>query len=61
MGLERRGKVELLTVQEVADIIQVKYKTLWNWINGGKFPQEAIFRMGNTVRIKKNALEKLLA
>lgn len=55
---ERKRKMELLSIQEVADLIDAKVSTVRTWINRKQIPDAVIFRIGHTVRIKKDKFEK---
>lgn len=46
-----------MTIQEVADFFNVKPHTVRNWMRRGQIPKEAVFKIGATVRIRKQVLE----
>jgi excisionase family DNA binding protein len=52
--------MELMTVEEVASYFNVKPHTVRNWMRRGEIPKEAIFKIGATVRIKKNQLQDFI-
>lgn len=52
--------MELLTIEEVAKMFSVKVHTIRNWIRRGQLPKVAIFKIGATVRIRKNELEDFI-
>ena len=45
--------IEVYTLKEVGDLLQVTRRTLYNWIKGGKIKA---FRIGKEWRITKEAL-----
>jgi excisionase family DNA binding protein len=51
-------KMELLSIRETADLMGAKESTVRTWINRKQIPPVIVFRIGNTVRIKKDKLEK---
>lgn len=53
--------MELMTVEEVAEFFNVKPHTVRNWMRRGQIPKEAIFKIGATVRIRKNQLEEFIS
>ncbi len=54
-------KMELMTIEETANFFSVKPHTIRNWIRRGELPKEAIFKIGATVRIRKNKLEDFIS
>jgi excisionase family DNA binding protein len=50
-------KMKFYTVQEVADSLNVHPNTIRNWINSGDLKS---YKLGNTLRISKEDLEKFL-
>lgn len=50
--------MELLSIKETADIMGAKESTVRTWINRKQIPPVVVFRIGNTVRIKKDKFEK---
>ncbi len=48
---------EMMTPQEVADLLRVSHYTIARWRREGYLPA---FTMGRTVRIRKNDLRELL-
>lgn len=48
---------ELLTRQQVAEMLNVTYSTLWHWNNKGILP---IIKIGNKVRYRRSDVEKAL-
>lgn len=50
--------MELLLIKDAAEYLNAKESTVRTWINRGQIPSEVIFRIGNTVRIKKDKFEK---
>lgn len=50
--------MELLSIKETADLMRTKESTIRTWINRKQIPQVVIFRIGNTIRIKKDKLER---
>jgi excisionase family DNA binding protein len=46
---------DMLTVQQVANYLNVSRNTVYNWTNSGELPS---FKTGNTRRIRKEALLK---
>jgi len=57
---KERRKMELMTIPEVANYFEVKPHTVRNWIRRKQIPREAVFKIGATVRIRKNVLEKFI-
>lgn len=53
--------MELMTIEETANFFSVKPHTIRNWIRRGELPKEAIFKIGATVRIRKNKLEDFIS
>jgi len=51
---------ELLTVGQVAKLFDVKPHTVRNWMRRGQLPKDAIFKIGATVRIKKDQLNNFI-
>ena len=49
--------MELLSIKESAELIRVKESTFRTWINRGQIPDYVVFRIGNTVRIRKAKFE----
>lgn len=58
----RKGilQMELITIEEVAKMFNVKPHTVRNWIRREQIPRNAIFKIGATVRIKRNELEDFI-
>lgn len=52
--------VELLTVDEAAKVFRVQPSTLRTWIHRKQVPSTILFRIGNTVRVKKRQLEEFI-
>lgn len=50
--------MELLSIKETGEIMGAKESTVRTWINRKQIPPIVVFRIGNTVRIKKDKLEK---
>ena len=50
--------MELLSIKETAEILGAKESTVRTWINRKQIPQVVVFRIGNTIRIKKDKLER---
>jgi len=46
---------DILTVQQVANYLNVSRNTVYNWTNSGELPS---FKTGNTRRIRKETLFK---
>lgn len=53
--------MELLLIKDAALFLNAKERTVRTWISRGQIPPEVIFRIGNTVRIKKDKFEKWIA
>ncbi len=49
--------MELLTVNETADILRVSTRTVYKFVKNGKIPS---VRVGTAIRIPKEELEKLI-
>lgn len=49
--------MELLTIQEVANILKMTRKTIYNYINGGQLKAS---KLGNRMRVKTTDLEEFL-
>lgn len=47
--------IEVYTLKEIEDLLQVTRRTLYNWIKGGKL---RAFRIGKEWRVTKEALEE---
>lgn len=52
--------MDLMTIDEVAKYFSVKPHTVRNWIRRKQIPASAIFKIGATVRIRKNVLESFI-
>lgn len=52
--------MELLTIEETLPYFKVKSQTFFTWIKRGKLPKGLVVKIGATVRIRKNVLEKYL-
>ena len=49
-----------MTIEEAAKIFSVQPSTLRTWIHRKQLPDNVLFRIGNTVRIKKKQLEEFI-
>ena len=49
--------IEVYTLKEIEDLLQVTRRTLYNWIKGGKLKA---FRIGKEWRVTKEALQEFL-
>ena len=49
---------KLLSIKEVADLLQTKDSTVRTWINRGKIPPSLIFKIGSLVRIREEKFNK---
>lgn len=47
--------IEVYTLKEIEDLLQVTRRTLYNWIKGGKL---RAFRIGKEWRVAKEELER---
>lgn len=47
--------IEVYTLQEIQDLLQVTRRTLYNWIKSGKLKA---FKVGKDWRVTKEALEE---
>lgn len=52
--------MELMTIDEVANFFNVKSHTVRNWMRRKQLPKDAIFKIGATVRIKRDKLEAFI-
>jgi len=52
--------MELMTIEDAAKVFCVKPSTLRTWIYRNQVPKEILFRIGNTLRIKKKQLEEFI-
>lgn len=52
--------MEFLTVEEALPYFKVKAQTFFTWIRRGKLPEGLVVKIGATVRVRKNILEKFL-
>ncbi len=52
--------VELLTVDEAAKVFRVQSSTLRTWIYRKQVPSTILFRIGNTVRVRKKQLDEFI-
>jgi excisionase family DNA binding protein len=50
--------MKLLSIREVADRLSTKESTVRTWINRGQIPEEIVFRIGNTVRIREEKFNR---
>ena len=53
--------MELLTVEETLPYFKVKKDTFYTWIKNRKLPEGLILKIGNTTRIRKSILDKILS
>lgn len=53
-------ETKLITVEEAAQIFGVKVATFRKWIYRNKLPKETVLKIGNTLRIRTNALAQLI-
>jgi excisionase family DNA binding protein len=51
-------QVQLMTVQEVADVFRVSDQTVYRWVDTGTL---TALRVGGTIRIRREAVDGLLA
>lgn len=51
--------METFTVREVAELMRVHPKSVYRWIANGTLPDDAVVRVGRTVRIKRRYVEAL--
>ena len=51
-------QVQFLTLPEAADFLRVSHRTLYRWVREGKLK---CFRVGNTTRIPRAAIEEFTA
>lgn len=49
--------IEVYTLKELEDLLQITRRTLYNWINGGKLKA---FRVGKEWRVTKEELERFI-
>jgi len=47
-------KEQLLTLQDVADFLQIKERTIYDWVKKGKIPG---FKLGNVWRFKREDID----
>jgi excisionase family DNA binding protein len=52
--------MELLTIEETLPYFKVSTQTFFTWIRRNKLPKGLVVKIGATVRIRKNVLEKYL-
>lgn len=52
--------LELISVTDIASILKVSTKTVYNHIDKGQIPQSLIIRLGNQIRMKQQDLEKYI-
>jgi excisionase family DNA binding protein len=48
---------EYYTLQEVADLLKVKYLTIFRWVRSGKLPA---YKFGKQYRVSKQILQKFI-
>jgi len=48
----------LMTVPQIAERLNKAPKTIYQYIEGGKIPGSLLIRMGNSIRMKREDLEK---
>ena len=48
--------MELLSIEETADLLKAKESTVRTWINRKQIPTAVIFKVGHTTRIIKDKL-----
>lgn len=53
--------MQTMTVREVANLLRVQPKSIYRWIERGKIPHSAIVRIGRTIRIKQEYVNRLYA
>ena len=59
-AIQKRGEdmakdIEVYTLKEIEELLQVTRRTIYNWIKGGKLKA---FRIGKEWRVTKEALEE---
>ncbi len=52
--------LELLTVNEAAEVFRVPPSTLRTWVHRKQLPDEMFMRIGNTIRIKKRQMNEFI-
>lgn len=45
---------KLMTIQDVAEYLQIKERTIYSWVQNGKIPG---FKLGNTWRFKREDID----
>lgn len=48
-----------LTVREVAELFRIQPKSVYRWIAKGIIHEDAIVRVGRTIRIRREAVQAL--
>lgn len=51
---------KLIDITEAAKYMSVKPTTFRKWVQRNQLPQELIVRIGNTIRIRSNVLNKII-
>ncbi len=54
MSDSTKPKDRLMTLREVAEYLQVKERTIYNWVQQGKIPS---FKIGNGWRFKREDID----
>lgn len=49
---------QLLTVKDIAQVLNKAIKTIYAYVEQGVFPEEIIIRIANTIRMKRGDLDK---
>ena len=50
--------MQLLSIKAASDLLAVKESTLRTWIARKQIPQNVVFRIGNTVRIREEQFNR---
>ena len=52
--------LQLLTIEEVAQLLVTKTSTIRTWLRRGVFPQRCIVKLGGNIRFREKYLEEWL-
>lgn len=52
--------LQLLTIDEVSQLLVTKASTIRTWLRRGVFPEQCIVRLGGNVRFREKFLEEWL-
>lgn len=58
---DRRPEAALWCVDDLAAVMRVSSRTVWKWIASDRLPEGAVVRLGRSVRIRREVVERWIA